>query len=147
MHEERLIIFQNCGKSRNLSKTPSFEGLSCVFVVRAIFEFALLYLISSSFYQHEHGSLRRSEPISDREWLSPKSVPLLIIVVGVSQVYLLKQFVTGHDDMDCHLHQLTVDDLTSPTCNFSCDDHSGRDAFLLPDILTWFNVSNGQIPY
>jgi hypothetical protein len=67
--------------------------------------------------------------------------------IGVSQFYMLRAFVPGHDDMDRHPYQLTFEDLTNPACNFSCDDHPGQDAFLLPNILTCFGVSNGQILY
>jgi hypothetical protein len=81
------------------------------------------------------------------ETLSPKSAPLLIIAFGMSHIYILRPFVPGHDDTERHPHQLIFEDLTNPACNFSCDDHPGRDTFLLPDILTCFDVSNGQIPY
>jgi hypothetical protein len=81
------------------------------------------------------------------EVLSLRSVPQLIIAIGVSQIEMLRPFVPGHDDMYRHPHQLTFEDLTNPACNFSCDDHPGRDIFLLTDILTCFDVSNGQMLY
>jgi hypothetical protein len=81
------------------------------------------------------------------EALSLKYVPLLIIAIGVSQIDMLRPFVPGHNDMDRHPHQLTFEDLTNPACNFSCDDHLGLDTFLLPDILTCFDVFNGQMLY
>jgi hypothetical protein len=49
--------------------------------------------------------------------------------------------------MDHRQHQLTFGDLTNLAGNFPCDDHPGRDSFLLPDILTCLDVSNGQMPY
>jgi hypothetical protein len=67
--------------------------------------------------------------------------------IGVSQIDMLRLFLSGHDHMDHHPHQLTFEDLTNPACNFSCDDHPGRDTFLLPDILTYFDAYNGQTLY
>jgi hypothetical protein len=81
------------------------------------------------------------------EALPLRSVPLFIIAIGVPQIDILRPFVPGHDDMDRHPYQLTFEDLTSPACNFSCDDHPGRDTFLLRDVLTCFDVSNGQMLY
>jgi hypothetical protein len=74
-------------------------------------------------------------------------VPLLIIAIGVFQIDMLRPFAPGHDDMDRHPHQLAFENLTSPACNFSCDDRPGRDTFLLPDVLTCFNASNDQMLY
>jgi hypothetical protein len=79
------------------------------------------------------------------EALSSKSAPLLIIALGVFHIYMLRPFVPGHDDMDRHPNHLAFENLTNSACNFSCDDHPGRDTFLLQDILTCFDVSNGQI--
>jgi hypothetical protein len=53
-------------QSQSLSREPSLRALSCIFVGCAVFEFALLYLNSSSFRQHADGHLRRSEPLSNR---------------------------------------------------------------------------------
>jgi hypothetical protein len=81
------------------------------------------------------------------EALSLRSVSQLIIAIGMRQIDTLRPVLTGHDDMDRHPHQLTFEDLTNSACSFSCDDHSGQNTFLLPDILTCFDVSNGQMLY
>jgi hypothetical protein len=59
------------------------------------------------------------------EALSLRSVPLLIIAIGVFPIDMLRPFVPCHDDMDPHRHQLTFEDLTNPACNFLYDDHPG----------------------
>jgi hypothetical protein len=81
------------------------------------------------------------------EALSLRSVPLFIIAIGVSQNYIRKPFVSRRSDMDHHPHQLSFKDSTNPACNFSCGDHLGQDTFLLPDIVTCFDVANGQMLY
>jgi hypothetical protein len=77
---------------------------------------------------------------------SPESVPLFIIVVGVSQIHFLRPCVRGHSYMDCDPHQFTFEDLINHSCNFSENWHPDRYMLLVPEVLTALDLSNCQIP-